>query len=261
MLCEEADGSESCIGLFCSLVDFVGYFVWHNRVLPQLVMEGLAGRDVFLFDPLLEPMILAAFSTPQGSNAASNRMNGFTFEQQRRLLEMQLKRDTFLATERERQWEWEKREREKDRELEYFRMKLEKQRLKLAREGIAHCGNPGSSPSEAKFKLLPRFNDRDSDLFFSPFEVLTEEPSVTAAGDEASLMCLVSESTDTVSEEFSLEQPQTCANDSHSPFVTQGGVALIVSDQKVPVRILHDTGVSESVLLFSKESDLCPYLG
>ena len=57
--------------------------------LIQLVTERLAGREVFSFDPVPEPVIPAASSTPQGSDAASNRPIGLTSDQQIKLLEMQ----------------------------------------------------------------------------------------------------------------------------------------------------------------------------
>ena len=77
-------------------------------------MEWLAGRDVFLCDPVLEPVVPAAFSMPQGSNAALNRVIGFTFEQQMKIMEMQIERDKLS----QRQWERETVERERERERE-----------------------------------------------------------------------------------------------------------------------------------------------
>ena len=251
-------------------------------------MERLAGRDVFLCDPVREPVVPAAFSTPQGSNAALNRVIGFTFEQRMKIMEMQIERDKLS----QRQWERETVEREKEREerekerverkteLQYLKLKLEEERLKLDSEGRApggnlgvsfsslklssmvklsplptggkdremedfrvklkECwkrfregtrpgGNPGGSPSDPKIanmvKLLPNFSESDPDRF----KVLAEESSVTAAGDD-SLMCSVSESTDTVSEELSLEQPPACANDSREE-------VLLTVRLSMPVRV------------------------
>ena len=96
--------------------------------LIQLVMERLAGREVFSFDPVPEPVIPAASSTPQGSDAASNRPIGLRFEQQMKLLKMQLERDQLLATECDKEREENRLEREKRREedtIQWEREKLE----------------------------------------------------------------------------------------------------------------------------------------
>ena len=59
---------------------------------------------------------------------------------------------------------------EKDRELQYIKIKLEEGRLKLASEGGMPGGIPGVSFSSSKLssmiKFLPKFNERDPDVFF-----------------------------------------------------------------------------------------------
>lgn len=47
------------------------------------------------------------------------------------------------------------------------------------------------------------------------------------------------------------EMVQTCSNSSYAPFITDGFVSLSDSMDKVPVKILQDTGSSESFVLES----------
>ncbi len=60
-----------------------------------------------------------------------------------------------------------------------------------------------------------------------------------------------------------LEKSVALCNDGdvgYAPFITEGYVSLIGSTEKVPIRILRDTGASESFILesvlpFSQETD------
>ena len=149
--------------------------------LLRLVREQLAGREICSFDPVPELLNTAASSTPQGSDAA-DRPSGLTFEQQMKIMEMQMEREKFSQRQWERETEErekERVEREKDRELQYIKIKLEEERLRLGSEGRAPGGNPGVSFSSSKLssmvKLLPKFNERDPDVFFTLFEILADD--------------------------------------------------------------------------------------
>lgn len=104
-----------------------------------------------------------------------------------KLLEMQLERDKLHARERELEREKEREERAKDRDLEYRKMQQEQERLRLMMEGRVPSGSVGGSVSPQygrlpfelnlsnMIKLLPKFNERDPDLFFSLFEILATD--------------------------------------------------------------------------------------
>ena len=122
-----------------------------------------------------------------------------TFEQQKQILQMQNEQKRFDAIEREkerslehekiqldvmerekeRSQEHEKiqldvREREKERLLEQDKMQLERTRLGLMAEGKYGSSNqPSGLASMVKF--LPRFNERDPDVFFSLFESVASD--------------------------------------------------------------------------------------
>lgn len=141
------------------------------------------------------PDFTVAPSTPQGVS--------LTFEQQKALLELQLERDKLAAKEREEQRKVEVAEREKERLLEYEKLKLreretereneiqrtkleqEKERLKLLAEGklsgggcemaLASHSNVPELKLSTMVKFLPKFNERDPDIFFSLFENIADD--------------------------------------------------------------------------------------
>lgn len=83
--------------------------------LVKLVMERQSERDEISFSSLPDPVKPTRTAAPHGSGAVSvahTLTSAFTFEQQMKLLEMQLERDKLMA-----------RKREKDRALEYSKVR------------------------------------------------------------------------------------------------------------------------------------------
>ncbi|KAL2077768.1 hypothetical protein ACEWY4_027272 [Coilia grayii] len=150
--------------------------------LVKLVEDGLIKREI------LSAKLLSASATPVGSGADSRLpVSSLTFEQQVKLMEMQLERDKYLEREREKDRE----ERAKDRDLQYKKLQQDYEHLKLLAEGRAPSGSVGGSASPQQgrlplelnlsniIKLLPKFNERDPDTFFSLFEILAADHAWT----------------------------------------------------------------------------------
>ncbi|KAL2091618.1 hypothetical protein ACEWY4_013881 [Coilia grayii] len=157
----------------------------------QQLKEQVKATFVELSVIPLKPVVPVVSSTPNPSQ------NVLSFEQQLDLLKVQTE---LKRIEREREYEWllaqkrlEASEREKERALEYEKLKqherqmeqeneLQKERLKLFAagkipgDGGSSSGSLGSERSlSSMIKFLPRFNDRDPDIFFSLFESVADE--------------------------------------------------------------------------------------
>ena len=186
-------------------IDLSGLSDKRKGNVKALVKMQLIGKGVLVVKQgeSGEPQAAQSFSIPSGN---------FTFEQQKELLLLQ------LAHERDKQ-QWEV-ERQKI-EMEKLRMEFEKQvaierlrceteqakidlqatRLGLVREGKLSGevwqGEDGSSPPSnspdivSSLCLLPKFNERDPDVFFSLFERLAEARSWSDSDRTLLLQCVL----------------------------------------------------------------------
>ena len=112
-----------------------------------------------------------AQSTPIKIDSSPLKSNGaaLTFEQQKELLEMDMQQRRLEALERE-----------KERQLEYEKLKHENQKLEHAKAMAERSNNASNSGTgemnlSQNVKLLPKFNERDPDIFFSLFENVAVE--------------------------------------------------------------------------------------
>jgi len=137
-----------------------------RKILPSVSMDELKPENA---------------STPLATGESRSNF-GLTFEQQKELLEMQQReREAERETER-REREAERREREAIRQLEYDKIRSEQEialeRLRLIAEGKINGDTGGDVPTKPArspdisnmARLLPRFNEKDPDVFFSLFE-------------------------------------------------------------------------------------------
>ena len=155
-----------------------------KQELKEGVRKGLVERSIIVARSY--PVNPTAASTPTRSESSSPaRRNDLSFEQQMELLRVQ-------NAERDKDRE----EREKDRQFEFEKMKInerrgdndrvvEIERLRLVDEGKLQEGRTGDSSRSSRgggietlssmVRFLPKFNDRDPDIFFSLFEGIAEE--------------------------------------------------------------------------------------
>ena len=138
----------------------------------------------FIRERLKEKQVLSGGTpveqTPlTGPDQPLSNMSQLTFDEQKELLQMQLEHKKWVVVQELEQKRIEAFEREKDRLLEMERLKhteheqeqareLERTRLKLEAEGRGSAGQHSGLGSMIKF--LPKFNERDPDVFFSLFE-------------------------------------------------------------------------------------------
>lgn len=133
------------------IVDFIREHLKDKQVLPRNI--PLETSSTGLSFPVIP--VAASMSSPD---------SGLTFEQHKELLRMQLEHKT--------------QESEKDRLLELQKLKLQEQdkeierfRLKLVADGkFSSSGSGEKSGLAGMIKFLPKFNERDPDVFFSLFE-------------------------------------------------------------------------------------------
>uniref|UniRef100_A0A8C1RHP2 Gypsy retrotransposon integrase-like protein 1 n=1 Tax=Cyprinus carpio TaxID=7962 RepID=A0A8C1RHP2_CYPCA len=135
----------------------------------QVVRTKLAERKVLPSIASMDELEPEGASTPRASLGESRSNFGLTFEQQKELLEMQ------------------QREREAERQLEYNKIKSDREialeRFRLIAEGkiISDTGGdvpigPARTPDISNMaRLLPRFNEKDPDVFFSLFESVADD--------------------------------------------------------------------------------------
>ena len=149
----------------------------NKQGLKDSVKQHLLERSVIAGKS--DPVNPTAASTPTRADAgAPSRGSAFSFEQQMEFLKMRE-----AARDKDREVEVEKMRQ--DRELEFEKLKLERERLRLMAEGkIVGTGAGDSSGSSGRagaenlsnmIKFLPKFNDRDPDIFFSIFEGIDDE--------------------------------------------------------------------------------------
>lgn len=153
-------------------------------VQAELVVKNILSPESKIMDDLGE-----ALSTPHSTGCSKVAL---TFEQQKVLLEMQQEEREAQREaerqEREAQREADRQEREAKRELEMERIKSERdvalERLRLSAEGrLPVDGEEGPAPRESvrspdissMVRLLPKFNERDPDIFFSLFESVADD--------------------------------------------------------------------------------------
>lgn len=163
-----------------------------KKLIRDAVEEKLKERLILTAETQSEEVIPEGTSTPHAFLAPV----GLTFEQQLELLSIQNK-----ERELDRQLELHKlkiQEREQERQFETLRMQAKMEEAKLAQhaERLKLIGQGKLSSDNAELlddqeisgasgnrmsgllqmiKLLPRFNDRDPDVFFSLFESLAED--------------------------------------------------------------------------------------
>lgn len=146
------------------LVDFIRGQLKEKQVLP-----GGALVELTLPTPLT------------GLNEPLSRMSQLTFDEQKQLLQMQLDQRKLEMAQELEQRRIEVVERERDRVLEMERLRhteheqeqareLERTRLKWEAEGRGGGGATQHSGLGSMIKFLPKFNERDPDVFFSLFE-------------------------------------------------------------------------------------------
>ncbi|XP_059926095.1 uncharacterized protein LOC132471091 [Gadus macrocephalus] len=144
--------------------------------LVDLICESLKVKDVlpFFCSPIVDPVME---QSPGQKSESAMAYSGLSFEEQKVILQMQLEHKRFDAEEREQ-----------ERLLEQDKLRLEHLCLDLMAEGkYGNSKQPSSLASMVKF--LPKFNERDPDVFFSLFESVasdlewTGEEQVLFAGE------------------------------------------------------------------------------
>ena len=159
-------------------------------------------RSVLVERSIME--VIPSGTNPNGSDEVFiSDKNAVSFEQQMQLLKLQMEQKRFEAAEREHQ-------REKNREMELKRLEsvleqkrldielemekmkrqerqeereseLQREKLRLVAEGKMRdtvnedSGSGIGGNISSMLKFLPKFNDRDPDIFFSLFEGIAEE--------------------------------------------------------------------------------------
>ena len=159
-------------------------------------------RSVLVERSIME--VIPSGTNPNGSDEVFiSDKNAVSFEQQMQLLKLQMEQKRFEAAEREHQ-------REKDREMELKRLEsvleqkrldielemekmkrqerheereseLQREKLRLVAEGKMRdtvnedSGSGIGGNISSMIKFLPKFNDRDPEIFFSLFEGIAEE--------------------------------------------------------------------------------------
>ncbi|XP_030283654.1 uncharacterized protein LOC115587797 [Sparus aurata] len=164
----------------------------------SLVKMQLIGKGVLVVKrgESGEPQAVQSFKVPSGN---------LTFEQQKELLLLQLaheKDKQKMEMERQR-LEFEKQvaiERLR-RETEQAKIDLQATRLGLVKEGklsgeVLQGGDGSSSPSKSpdmvsSLRLLPKFNEKDPDVFFSLFERLAEARGWSDSDQTLLLQCVL----------------------------------------------------------------------
>ncbi|KAL2087830.1 hypothetical protein ACEWY4_016658 [Coilia grayii] len=145
-----------------------------------------------LKDKLTEMQVLPASSAAMGQTTASSPCTvspsgfdlsdveeGLTFEQRKELLLLTLEQQ---SKERELDRRIEIEKMKYAHELEEKKLAFEAERLRLVSEGKLPRGGSGSSSNDTSgsslsgmLKLLPRFNEKDPDVFFSLFETVADD--------------------------------------------------------------------------------------
>ncbi|KAK0153503.1 Retrovirus-related Pol polyprotein from transposon 412 [Merluccius polli] len=149
-----------------NLVGFIREFLKEKQILPVLTPINPGSET--------QADIVANMLGPTMESESSD----LTFEQQRELLKLQMdmaleKRKLELELK-----QLEAQEKEKDRWLEMEKLKhqeqereVERTRLRLLAEGkVDRNKSSGKSDLAGMIKFLPKFNERDPDIFFSLFE-------------------------------------------------------------------------------------------
>lgn len=143
------------------IADHYGIEIGDKRVKDSTIRETLKTK-------LIEQSIL--FEMPATAGQVKPRVGSLTFEQQERLLLLQLEQERLKLEV----------EREKTRN-EQTNIELQKYRLDIIREGGLNGGSvdafQGASQmfdTAGNLRLVPKFNERDPDTFFILFERIAE---------------------------------------------------------------------------------------
>lgn len=159
-------------------------FIRSSLIERQVLSGGETSKaEEQVFDTLSGANLTAAQSVDTSSSSSMQSTSSqLTFEQQRALLQMQLEhkkleaqervKDRLLAIERLKHNELLELEKLKQQELE---REIQSKRLDLIAEGKISASGSGGGLSQhsglsGMIKFLPKFNERDPDVFFSLFE-------------------------------------------------------------------------------------------
>lgn len=162
-------------------------------ILSALVQQGILQESVL---GAAESMSIPVSAPPM------TQMSGFSFEQQKEMLVMQLELEKLRQQDRDkdRRLECEKfLELEKIRHsTERMKLELEHSKLQLIMEGKLSCpeSDPGSSALGgvdiiSDLRLVPKFNERDPDIFFILFERIAEAGCWSDANKVLLLQCVL----------------------------------------------------------------------
>lgn len=127
------------------------------------------------------------------ATVAAATSSSLTFEQQRELLRLQLETKKL------------------ETDLEMAKLEIEAKRLQLVDEGKLKSDSPGLSPAAPKFhiasnlKLVPPFNERDLDSFFSLFERVADAQAWPSTERTLMLQCVFKGKAQRVYSSMSLE--------------------------------------------------------
>lgn len=143
------------------IADHYGIEIGDKRVKDSTVRETLKAK-------LIEESIL--FEIPATAGQVKPQVSSLTFQQQERLLLLQIEQERVELEV----------EREKTRN-EQTNIELQKCRLEIIREGGLNSGSVdalhGASQTfdtAGNLRLVPKFNERDPDTFFTLFERIAE---------------------------------------------------------------------------------------
>lgn len=159
-------------------------FIHSSLVERQVLSVGETSKEEQVLDTLsgANPTITQSLDTSTSSSMQSLTASQLTFEQQRALLQMQLEHKKLEAQEREkdRLLEIERLKHNELLELEKLKQQelereIQSKRLDLIAEGKISASGSGGGLSQhsglsGMIKFLPKFNERDPDVFFSLFE-------------------------------------------------------------------------------------------
>lgn len=166
-----------------------------EQELKRLIKTKLVERSILASKSTIETL---GPTTSFDSVHVSRSDVVLSFEQQKELLTLQMEHKRFEAEqkrldeierEKERQLEYERiKQRERENEIQLAKIDQEKERLRLLAEGrVPGSGTVGSfAQSESSSRIvetglsnmirfLPKFNERDPDIFFSLFEGIAND--------------------------------------------------------------------------------------
>lgn len=163
-----------------------------------VVVESKRKRDIkaVIWSSLFEQGVLKkSVSGATGFGPVVVQTAGLTFEQQRELLAMQFEQERLQLEMRGQQ---QRVEVERILEVEKMKSEVEHARLRLMGEGKFSPGEDGGDRSASGsgdvisyLRLVPKFNERDPDIFFTLFERVAEARSWSDSDRVLLLQCVL----------------------------------------------------------------------